>query len=443
MERLNVLHGLKNVRVNREEDENCRKNNQEIIEAPCSVYFEDDFERTFFTGDGERMIWPSQTEKKMMEGDTIILPINLDEQDKDFQVDYNEAYMALAQKYKIASDNEILLVRENGKTEPTDVNADNDAQVINSRTYASNRLDRLFEHLECRSEYADEVNDFVVLMRSFAKSTPDNTWAIQNMCFSLTRVYDCIREWHFVSASLERVHQHVLLGGPLEPNEPYDVEKRRFNRFWKGIVLLKFLSFIKDVRKKTQHSDIMDILSKSILCVTKMSPHLDWLLRLCLDLSCYLVAYPSTWNAKVHHHCVEQFFGCSCGSASPILACFDEIREIRDSLPIDRNTRTYCKQLARFGASHSGGNAQCTSWIQKFVDEYKAVDDQKNEKTFHYGVCAAAYCFNLAPPTSEGAQGFKVCAVCKWAQYCSKQCQKYDWSHGHKDECASNKRMIG
>merc|ERR1711871_248746 len=50
--------------------------------------------------------------------------------------------------------------------------------------------------------------------------------------------------------------------------------------------------------------------------------------------------------------------------------------------------------------------------------------------------CQSPICSNVEAKLSE----FQKCNRCFGAVYCSKRCQKYHWSHGHKKACKTKKK---
>jgi len=46
-------------------------------------------------------------------------------------------------------------------------------------------------------------------------------------------------------------------------------------------------------------------------------------------------------------------------------------------------------------------------------------------------------CFTCGVPGDTEGVELSVCAQCKAAFYCSRECQKRDWKAGHKLDCAS------
>ena len=69
-----------------------------------------------------------------------------------------------------------------------------------------------------------------------------------------------------------------------------------------------------------------------------------------------------------------------------------------------------------------------------------SVDDVKHEVCFGNKCHMEAVNRKMAgmPPAAEGKKLLN-CVKCRIAKYCSKDCQKSDWNHGHKGDC----RYIG
>jgi hypothetical protein len=82
--------------------------------------------------------------------------------------------------------------------------------------------------------------------------------------------------------------------------------------------------------------------------------------------------------------------------------------------------------------------AHLYSWTQYaplawFEEQRKLEEDVKNAKD-NKGAPAFNLCSYCSTPESQTMK-HKRCSQCKQRLYCSTDCQKYDWSKGHKTEC--------
>ncbi|KZT41808.1 hypothetical protein SISSUDRAFT_205287 [Sistotremastrum suecicum HHB10207 ss-3] len=74
--------------------------------------------------------------------------------------------------------------------------------------------------------------------------------------------------------------------------------------------------------------------------------------------------------------------------------------------------------------SGKGSSDDVVLWLKQMAHDatYKLEIDSK-----------ARFCAGCFRPSV----GLKVCSRCESVRYCSDQCQKRHWTHGHKEECIS------
>ena len=266
----------------------------------------------------------------------------------------------------------------------------------------------------------------------------------------LASIFACIRSWYELQADpaklLVRGHpdgsQHILFGGKKcdgDSDAGIKIQARLLARVQRGIHVLGALLHFKQVRRKAQSSDVVEILA-AVICSPCFQPYA---LETAMQCASSLLGVPASDKDARHAKVVSRFFKADTPGMASSTPFYDRLTVILNGVDEKTFSGDCVRRILRWSVTFQSGSSSLLDMIAESRTAIAQMGTQLGYEADEVGAqyCGAENCLNQEDTSGKP---FNKCGGCRLAKYCCRQCQLYDWKHGgHKRECATANKKGG